>query len=623
MIAEVVMKTIVVAVALVILTFTSPGASGAEVSLPPSTPDIASTKAEPGLTYGKIDALPPPKTILFSAGPDHIIADAEEWSRRGVNAFFLNFVAREWSSDIWARDGKPWTIGESDETFQQAKKANDICRRIGSETFLKVAFDHTFEWFNDIAWQHIYHNFRQFAIFARETGCTGIALDIEYVGEQYDFEWEGYTYDGYTRKDLVEKIRERMTAVIQVLYDEFPDMVFLTFPEQGLSLGMVIHVAWIEEAARRNAPGGVHYCTEYTYRNPNVRYMFAHAWACNDLFHKLLSERGRKYWVERCSIAAGIWPFGFNYQNVFDPGMPYDEFRQGFAASLVLSSRYNWVYSHNCREQLIGRDLDKYTGEADLEAYLRVIADKDVITTPKYVALAKELREMRLKDYSEDLGLVPFVGFAGPMDVPLLRLMSVTFVDPEQLDKSWEIALEYFKGVDINLREHFATQTNWMVIGPFENGENFSGHNAVYPPEQTIDLNGVYDGVGGKVRWIEHKQKGNRASVDLTKVLEPTEHVCAYALCYVTSPREQEVQMRLGTNDSGKLWVGGQLVFDYPYEGTAFLDREIVPVMLPAGTTPILLKICNGELNWGFVFRITDEEGHPLEDLRYTVAPPR
>jgi len=616
------MKALVVLGAIFISAMALTAADAGSSSVPQSSPDMASTEAEPGLTFGKISELPLPKTILFSASPDHIIADAEEWSRRGINAFFLNYVAREWSSDIWARDQKPWTIGESDGTFQKARQANEICRRIGSETFLKIAFDHHIEWFNDIAWQQIYHNFRQFGIFARETGCTGIALDIEYVGEQYDFDWEGYTYDGYTRKDLVEKIRERMTKAIQVLYDEFPDMVFLTFPEEGLSLGTVIHAAWIEEAARRNAPGGVHYCTEYTYRNPNIRYMFAHAWACNDLFQRLLSERGRKYWVEKCSIAAGVWPFGFNYQKVYDPGMPYEEFRQGFAASLMLSSRYNWIYSHNCRDLLVGRDIDKYTGEADLEAYLRAIADKEMVTTPRYVALAKELRRMRSRDYSEDLGLIPYVSFAGPRDVPLTRLMPVSLCDRREIEKNWTVALQYYEGAEINLRELFAAQTHWMLIGPFENGENFSGHHTVYPPEQTIDLTGEYDGMKGKVRWIEHQQQDRHVSVDFTKVFEPTEHVCAYALCYVTSPTERKVQIRLGTNDSGKLWLGGKLIFDYPYEGTAFLDREIIPVTLPAGTTPILLKICNGELNWGFVFRLTDPDGRPAEGLRYSVAEP-
>lgn len=585
-------------------------------------PDWASKTAEPGLTYGVNESLPLPKTVLFSAGPDHIIADAEEWARRGINAFFLDFVARGWCSDVWAQDGKPWTIGESDETFQKAKQANAICRRIGSETFLKIAFDHHFEWFNDLAWQQAYHNFRQFAIFARETGCTGLALDIEYVGEQYDFDWEGYSYEGYTRADLVKTVRARMTKVMQILYDEFPNMVFLTFPEEGLSLGTHVHVAWIEEAARRDAPGGIHYCTEYTYRNPNIRYMFGHAWACNDLFHRVLSKRAWRYWRERCSIAAGVWPFGFDHQRVYEPGMPLEEFRQAFAASLMISRRYNWLYSHNCREQLIGRDLDKYAGEADLPAYLHVIANKETVTTPKYVKLAQELRGIKLRDYSDDLDLMPFVSFAGPRDVPNVRLTPTGLCDTALLRESWAVASSYFQGEPINLREHFGSQTDWMVIGPFANADPFAGHCAVYPPEEEIKLHAVYDGLNGQVRWQEHRQAGRRASVDFTKIFEPTEHVCAYALCYVTSPKEQAVQIRLGTNDSGKLWLGGKLAFDYPYEGTAFLDREIIPVTLPAGTTPVMLKICNGEFNWGFVFRITGSDGRPAAGLRYSLRPP-
>ncbi|MBN2307929.1 MAG: hypothetical protein JXR94_03100 [Candidatus Hydrogenedentes bacterium] len=588
---------------------------------PPQVPDSISRTAEPGLHYGPAGELSLPKTILFSAGPDHIAADAEQWARRGVSAFFMDFVARDWASDIWARDGAPWTIGESDEMFQQARQANAVCRRIGSETFLKVAFDHHFEWFNDTAWQHAYHNFRQFAIFARDTGCTGIALDIEYVGEQYDFEWDGYTYDGYSREELAGMIRERMLGVMRILYDEFPDMVFLTFPEQGFSLGAVIHTAWIEEAARRNAPGGVHYCTEYTYRNPNIRYMFGHTWACNEVFHRLLSRRAWKYWREQCSIAAGVWPFGFDHEAVYEPGMPIEEFRQAYAASLMSSRRYNWIYSHNCREQLIGRELDKYSGEPGLEAYLEVIAAREIVVTPRYVELAKELRALRLRDYASDLGVRPCVSFAGPRDVPSVRLGEAALLDAAEAGKHWAAALDYHRGGVLNLREHFGTVCNWMVLGPFENGEAFAGHHAVYAPEESIDLDAEYAGMTGAIRWIEHRQADRRASVDFTKIYQPTEHVCAYALCYVTSPVERQVQIRLGTNDSGKMWLNGQLVFDYPYEGTAFLDREVVPATLPAGTSSILLKICNGQLNWGFVFRIADADGRPVPDLEYALRP--
>ena len=92
-------------------------------------------------------------------------------------------------------------------------------------------------------------------------------------------------------------------------------------------------------------------------------------------------------------------------------------------------------------------------------------------------------------------------------------------------------------------------------------------------------------------------------------------------MCYVTAPKETTAQIRIGTNDAGKMWVGDDLVFENPYESAVFLDKWRVPVTLPKGTTPILIKICNGERDWGFVFRITDEKGRALRNLRFSLQP--
>jgi hypothetical protein len=573
-------------------------------------------KAEPGVTCGALPGFALPKTILFSVGPDEIIADADEWQRQGVDAFFLDYVARDWSSDIWAADGEPWTIGASDKTLQKVKQAASAARSIGSEMFLKVAFDRPFEWFNDTVWTQIQNNFRQFAIFARDSGCDGIALDIEYIGEQYSYAWSGYDYKGYTRADLLRKVQDRMTGVARTLYEEFPTMVLLTFPECGLSLGTAIQVAWIEEAARRRAPGGVHYCTESTYRRPNIRYMLGHAALCNEMFHRLLSSRAWKYWQERCSIAAGVWPLGFDYQDVHSPGMSVEEFRQGMAASRMISRRYNWIYSHNSREQLLGRKLDVYTNGVDLRPYLCAMAEKYVITDAKYVALAKEIRALRLRDYSTDLGVTPWMSLIGPADTPSVRLVRADCRDAREQEAGWRLALDYFHG-----REHYGTVVDWLLVGPFASDDRLSAHDAVLEPEQTPDPRAEYDGMRDKVRWRIHRQPGPNASVDLARVFQPTEHVCAYALCYVTSAIEQDAQLRFGSNDAGKVWLGGRLVHDYPREGTVELDRDIVPIRLPKGTTPVLVKITNNQRNWGFVFRLTDPQGRALKNVKFSLSP--
>ena len=79
--------------------------------------------------------------------------------------------------------------------------------------------------------------------------------------------------------------------------------------------------------------------------------------------------------------------------------------------------------------------------------------------------------------------------------------------------------------------------------------------------------------------------------------------------------------MRFASNDAGKVWLGGRLVHDYPREGSAELDRDIVPIRLPKGTTPILLKITNNLHNWGFFFRLTDSQGRQLKNVKFSLSP--
>jgi hypothetical protein len=184
-------------------------------------------------------------------------------------------------------------------------------------------------------------------------------------------------------------------------------------------------------------------------------------------------------------------------------------------------------------------------------------------------------------------------------------------------EEAWQLGLLLFEGTDVNLKERLGTQTDWMVIGPFANDETFSGYSTVYPPEDELNLGGEYEGVDGeKVKWSRYREEGSLTSVNLKKVYEPSEYVCAYAYCTIRSPEEKRVQLRIGTNDWGKMWVGGELVYDYPHDGSAILDRDIVPCTLKKGTNPILIKACNGQLDWGFVFRITDEKGNPIEGLK-------
>jgi len=164
---------------------------------------------------------------------------------------------------------------------------------------------------------------------------------------------------------------------------------------------------------------------------------------------------------------------------------------------------------------------------------------------------------------------------------------------------------------------------HWMLIGPFDNTGG-RGHERVYLPEKAIDLSKSYEGKDGKrVEWFEFRGREWQGAINLALLISPKDWTTAYALCYVTSPRKQAVQFRVGSNDSIKVWLNDAEVWDKPIPpGRQLkLDDDIVPVTLPKGTSRILLKISNLAKSWGFCFRITDEAGRPIEGLRFSIKP--
>jgi Domain of unknown function (DUF4838) len=163
---------------------------------------------------------------------------------------------------------------------------------------------------------------------------------------------------------------------------------------------------------------------------------------------------------------------------------------------------------------------------------------------------------------------------------------------------------------------------DWMLIGPFDH-TNRRGHDAVYPPETETDFTKAYEGKDGvTVRWFEFDGPEWAGSVDLAIQIKPKDWATAYAACYVTSPKPQEVQFRVGSNDSVKVWLDDEEVWDNPIPGGrgVMLDDDIVPVTLPEGTSRILVKVSNLGVNWGFCFRITDAEGSAIPGLEYAVG---
>jgi hypothetical protein len=176
-------------------------------------------------------------------------------------------------------------------------------------------------------------------------------------------------------------------------------------------------------------------------------------------------------------------------------------------------------------------------------------------------------------------------------------------------------------GEEVNIQQHFGFVPGWMIVGPFDNKDG-KGFEATYAPEtelangRSMDLTAEYDGQLGKVKWTPIVTEDDYGVVDIAKQIENYKGSLMYATTSWTSSRDQQVEIRLGTPNSWKLWVNGKLVFEREeYHRNSQMDQYTVPVSLKSGENTLVLKVCQNEQtqDWAqryqFQVRVCDHSG--------------
>jgi hypothetical protein len=544
-----------------------------------------------------------PHTLLFSSiTPEYLKDTATDFKVTGFDGFLLAGIMRNWSDDIWAADGDAATRGENDKTFQRVKACNEQCLKNGiTENFVKVAFyKHVPLWTDDTAWQEVNENFRQAARFAKLSGCRGIALDIEYVGQQYDLDWEGYDYKGYSKDDLRMAAVKRGRDLTRAMLQSYPDMVFLTLPEGIYFYGPLatdLFVGMVQGMAEADAPGGLHLLTERSYQMVSTVGLIHYAHGLESDILQKLDRLSVRYWKDKCSIVLGGWPLGY-YREILDESgkrlgysgrvekfgnkivgsyadkssnYPPEDFRNQYAGMLLACKRYCWIYGHGATWwQFTKADATKYgkVGNSILPVDERLDDFKTVLRkkwmpTGQLLEIGRNVRQRKTGDFLETLNFVK----------------------------------------------------TFKIIGPF-GGKNSDTFNKVFPPEQEFNFNASYTASSGRVKW-RNASVDEKGYLDFVKFFSPSDWVCAYAYCKVISPKATTAQLRIGTNDTVTLWFNGQKMLSKNIERTAAPDSDIIPVNLKKGENTILIKVCNTELNWGLYLRITNRSGQFLEGLKF------
>ncbi|MCA9009460.1 MAG: hypothetical protein KDB01_06920 [Planctomycetaceae bacterium] len=182
----------------------------------------------------------------------------------------------------------------------------------------------------------------------------------------------------------------------------------------------------------------------------------------------------------------------------------------------------------------------------------------------------------------------------------------------------------------IDVQKHFGFLPEWSIVGPFDNKDE-KGFAVAYGPELEVatakmpDLQAEYDGQSGKVRWQPIATTDDYGMIDIAKQIENYKGSLMYAVTTWTSDKEQQVEIRLGTPNSWKLWVNGELVFEREeYHRSCKLDQYRVPVTLKSGPNQLMFKVCQNEMtqDWAqryqFQMRICDSTGSAILPAKRT-----
>jgi len=244
----------------------------------------------------------------------------------------------------------------------------------------------------------------------------------------------------------------------------------------------------------------------------------------------------------------------------------------------------------------------------------RLDSDADDRLLPKL--LDDPSRELRRQAVARALGeaeiLVKAVEKKPAVDALQKLLLSAR--DHDQVDA----ILKHLKvlGVETDIQAVYGVLARWIFITTFDNTD-MKGFDAIYDPEQRVDLKNLVPGKDGKpVRVLSHTTAEPRGKIDLNAVLGKEMGAVAFAYAIVDSEEERPVEVRVATNNAVKIYLNNDLVFfRHEYHHGMTMDQYVGRGKLRKGQNEILLKICQNEQkddwaqSWGFQARLCDALG--------------
>ena len=137
--------------------------------------------------------------------------------------------------------------------------------------------------------------------------------------------------------------------------------------------------------------------------------------------------------------------------------------------------------------------------------------------------------------------------------------------------------------------------TDWSLLGPFytlkrhDLDQDFllkHGGEANIQPSQEQEFHNSRNQV---LKW--HPISGKKQIINLIEEIGRLDDVTAYAFRQIESDKDQYVELGLGSDDSVKVWINGQVVHQYQEGRDVMIDQDQFMVKLNSGSNTCLIKV--------------------------------
>ena len=268
-------------------------------------------------------------------------------------------------------------------------------------------------------------------------------------------------------------------------------------------------------------------------------------------------------------------------------------FQEASSGSQALEAHlglYFWAVEYGSAEDQFEELTEIYKLAENPEPYLIALWVRKPVDAEKEQALLKEIIEKH----------------RGQLKAMALQHLGRNLENANQLTKAKEAY------------NRIGSITKWSVIGEFEN-ISASGFDKDFGPLKHPEKDYEFTNKRGmKVKWFDLKGVKPDKWVDMEYYFYASDAII-YAQNFCKSPKEQEVQFRIGVSGSVKVWLNDQLLFQEEHERNNDLDSYIFTAKLMPGYNRILIQLGESEAgNCNFMLRITDEEGENIKGLQFS-----